>query len=75
MCVVVVKERMGEHNRLSQVESRVRNYAAARPQLVLLVVMLLLFVAMQGTAAAETTTIGGGDLVGTTGEGAVDTGP
>lgn len=54
---------------------RMRNYAAARPQLVLLVMMLLLFVALQGTAAAETTAIGGGDLVGTNGEAAVDTGP
>lgn len=66
---------MGEHTSLSQVGSRMRTVAAARPQLVLLAVMLLLFVAMQGTAAAELTTIGGGDLVGTTGEGAVDTGP
>lgn len=52
-----------------------RTVAVARPQLVLLVVMLLLFIALQGTAAAEVTTISGGDLVGTTGEGAVDTGP
>lgn len=66
---------MGEHNIIPEIGFTIRSYAAARPQLVLLMVMLLLFVALQGSAAAEATSIGGGDLVGTTGEGAADGGP
>lgn len=66
---------MGESNIIPEVGFTIRSYAAVRPQLVLLMVMLLLFVALPGSAAAETTSIGGGDLVGTNGEAAVDGGP